>query len=97
MRELKGAQFDPEDPELANRTGPCSKCPQLAGNQAQFFDELKKVGRGDVCLSSRVFSTEERGGLQDRLGCARKKREGRGQAAVMAGRQAAHFRKKHRL
>lgn len=76
QHQLKGAQFDVCDPELAplNKAtgigGPCAGCNARSGNQKEMFGEFDgKTGRGDMCLNMacyrrKTLAAYERAALQ---------------------------------
>jgi ParB/RepB/Spo0J family partition protein len=56
MRELKGAVFSREDPELVPAAGSCISCPKMTGNSRELFPD----GRGDMCTDTQCFTAKNR-------------------------------------
>lgn len=52
QRELKGAPFDPADPDLVPAAGGCKACPKRMGNMGE------AKGRADVCTDTSCFKTK---------------------------------------
>lgn len=55
MKQLKGAPFDQENPDLVPEAGRCSVCPKRTGNNRALYGDVK---RGDVCTDTVCFRSK---------------------------------------
>lgn len=80
MLRLKGAAFDPKDPELGTGAGACEPCPKRTGNQRDLFGDVR--GR-DICTDPLCFRAKTVAAAEARR--AKLEAEGR---TVLTGDQA---------
>lgn len=55
MLQLAEAPFDPKDPRIHPKAGPCTTCPKRTGNQPMLFPDIKGA---DVCTDPVCFETK---------------------------------------
>ncbi len=80
MLRLRGAPFEPSDPDLVPAAGTCGACPKRTGNQPELFGDVKSA---DVCTDPVCYRTKVDAAAKVTLEGAKKAGQ-----AVIAGAKA---------
>lgn len=70
MLLLKGAPFNPKDPELYPEAGSCVDCHMRTGNQKELFPDVES---GDTCTDPKCFEMKKHNAVSKKIAAAAKK------------------------